>query len=187
MNRASPGGFTLIELILAMFLSTLVMAALFSILTPLVRTQAYTARAQTVQLNLASVAQLVERELRQASLLSQPSSVGTPSGVLSGCANAAGSPPVPIDPASAMRWFAFCASGGVVYYHSGGGCPSMYTCGTSPTGTFRWGPAPWSSLVFVRPSAGSTLVTAQMKAMSGESQAEINSAVAFSAPAGGAQ
>jgi len=187
MINAPRTGFTLIELVISMFLASIVMIALSSILTPLVQSQAYASRAQTVQLNLAAVDKVVERELRQASLVTQPSLPGLPSGVLEGCDNAAGSTPAPIDPASPMKWFAFCTAGGIVYYHSGAGCPASYACGASPTAAFSWGPAPWSLLVFTRPSAGSTLVTADMKASSGKSEAEVTSAVAFSAPSGGAQ
>ena len=186
MRSAARAGFTLIELVVATFLANIVLIALSSILTPLVQTQAYAARAQSIQLNLAAVDKLVEGELRQASLVTQPL-VGLPSGVLAGCDNAAGSPAAPIAPGAPMRWFAFCASGGIVYYHTGSGCPASYTCGASPTSAFMWGPAPWSSLTFTRPSAGSTLVTADIKASSGKSEAEVTSAVAFSAPAGGAQ
>ena len=118
--------------------------------------------------------------------MSLPAAVGIPSGTLEGCANAAGSPPAPVDPAQPMRWFAFCAAGGIVYYHSGPGCPAAYACGASPSSAFTW-PDPWSSLVFVRPSMGSTMITADMKASSGKSEAAVSLAVAFSAPAGGAQ
>lgn len=187
MRSAIRAGFTLIELVIAMSLASLVLAALASILTPLVQSQAYSARAQTVQLRLAAVAQLVERELRQMSLLSKPAVAGLPSGVLEGCVNAAGAPPAPLDPDSPMRWFAFCSSGGSVYYHSGTGCPALYTCAISPAAAFTWGPAPWSSLTFTRPSAASTLVTSVMKASSGKFEAEVTIAVSFSAPAGGAQ
>lgn len=187
MTSAPRKGLTLIELVIALFLAGIVLAALSSILTPLVKSQAYSAQAQTVQLNLAAVAKQVEHELRQASLLSQPAVAGVPSGVLEGCANAAGAPPAPLDTSSPMSWFAFCASQGVVYYHSGSGCPAFYACGASPTAAFTWGPSPWASLAFTRPSAASTLVTADMKASSGKSQAEVATAVAFSAPAGGLQ
>lgn len=187
MKIAPRKGFTLIELVVSMLLASIVLIALSSILTPLVQSQAYAARAQTVQLNLAAVDKLVEHELRQASLVTAPSLAGIPSGVLEGCANATGSTPAPIDPAAPMRWFAFCTTGGIVHYHSGSGCPAVYACGASPTASFTWGPAPWSSLAFMRPSAASTLVTADMKASSGKSEAEVTSAVAFSAPAGGAQ
>ena len=187
MKNASRTGFTLIELVVATLLGGIVLIGLAYILSPLAVSQVYAARAQTAQLNLAAFDQLVERELRQASLLSRPAVAGKPSGVLEGCANAAGSPPAPLDPGSMMKWFAFCASGGTVYYHSGPGCPASYTCGASPTAAFAWGSPPGSALVFTRPSAGSTLVTADMKASSGKSEAEATTAVAFSAPAGGAQ
>ena len=185
MRKTPRAGFTLVELVICMFLASIVLIALSSVLTPLVRSQAYASRAQTVQLSLAAVDKLVERELRQASLVTKPS--GLPSGALEGCDNAAGATPAPIDPGAPMKWFAFCTTGGIVYYHSGAGCPAFYTCGTSPTAAFKWGPAPWSALAFARPSAGSTLVTADMKASSGKFEAETTSAVAFSAPAGGAQ
>jgi prepilin-type N-terminal cleavage/methylation domain-containing protein len=187
MRSVPRAGFTLIELVIAMFLASIVMLALSSILTPLVRSQAYSARSQTIQLNLAAVDQLVEQELRQASLVTQPAIVGIPSGALEGCDNAAGSPPAPLDPSAPMKWFAFCTSGGIVYYHSGSSCPASYACGVSPTSAFTWGPAPSSSLAFTRPTAGTTLITADMHASSGKSSAEVTSAVAFSAPAGGAQ
>lgn len=185
MILARREGFTLVELVIAMLLSALVMAAVCSALTPLVQTQVYAARAQTVQLSLAAVNQLAERELRQASLVSEPAGAGMPSGVLAGCANAAGSPPAKIDSSAPMRWFALCASGGIVYYHSGAGCPASYACGASPAAS--WGSVTWPLLEFARPSAGSTLVAIRIKARKAESEAEMTSAVAFAAPAGGAQ
>lgn len=190
MSRTPRGGFTLIELILALFLAAIIMAGLGSILTPLVRTQVLASSAQTSQLNLAAVTQLIERELRQASLVRQPSP-GTSSGALEGCANAA--PPTgteAIDGTRPMSWFAFCVSDGIVYYHSGAGCPvaAAYLCGASPAAAFRWGPSSTSQFLFTRPLAGkSTLVTAVLRASSGLTTARATSAVAFQAPDGGAQ
>ena len=198
MRSAPRAGFTFLELIIATFLASIVLITLSSILTPLVLSQVYSASAQNVQLNLAAVDQLVERELRQASMVTQPATAGIPSGVLEGCDNAVvlrtsptppAPPPVALDPSSPMKWFAFCTAGGIVYYHTGAGCPAAYTCGASPTSSFTWGPMPWSSLTFTLPSAGSTLVTAVMSASSGSSGIVVTStsSVAFSAAAGGAQ
>jgi Tfp pilus assembly protein PilW len=191
VTKAPAAGFSLIELVIAMLMASLVLVALTSILTPLIVTQVYAARAQGVQLNLDSAQQLIERELRQATFVNTPATAGMPSGVLEGCDNAAASPtppsPVPIDPASPMRWFAFCASGGIIYYHSGASCPAAYRCGASPVAAFSSGLNPQSTLTFARPSAASTLITATLTAASGNSSAVATTAVAFSAPAGGAQ
>ena len=198
--RGSPrAGFTFVELIIAVFLSSIIMIGLSSILTPLVLSQVYSARAQTVQLNLAAINEMVERELRQASLVTQPAVGSVGSNTLEGCDNAAGSPPAPIDPnppppldpVAKMRWFAFCTKpspgDGIVYYHSGNGCPAAYACGASPTAAFTW-PQPWSSLLFTRPSAGSTLITAVLQASSGTGAVVMSTtAVSFSAAAGGLQ
>ena len=193
MRIKSRAGFSLVELIIAVLLSSIILIGLDYILTPLVLSQVYSARAQSVQLNLAAVNSLVERELRQASLVTQPTS-GVGSNLLEGCANAALSPippclagPCPLDPGAPMKWFAFCATGGSVYFHSGNGCPGVYTCGTSPTAVFTW-PQPWSTIVFTRPSAGSTLVTISLSGSSGSGAVVMStSSVAFSAAAGGAQ
>ncbi|MFI5350614.1 MAG: type II secretion system protein J [Elusimicrobiota bacterium] len=195
MRIHSRSGFSLVELIVAVLLSSVILVGLMSILTPLVLSQAFSARAQTVQLNLAAVNEQVEKELRQASLVSQPLADNFPTNTLEGCDNAAGSPPAPIDPnppppidpITKMRWFAFCAAGGTVYYHSGNGCPGIYTCGTSPTAAFRW-PQPWSTLMFTRATAASTLVTISLSGASGSGAVVMStSAVAFSAAAGGEQ
>jgi prepilin-type N-terminal cleavage/methylation domain-containing protein len=180
-------GFTLLELVIALSLGALVIAALSSILTPLVRSEIYSARQQTVELNLAEVDRLVEDELRQASLVTAPAEAGLASGTLEGCDNAwqDGSEIVALDPSTPMRSFAFCAADGIVYYYAQPGCPISYRCGESPTASFRWGPSPSSSLAFERPSAASTLVTADLTASSLGAAAEIRTAAAFSAPAGG--
>lgn len=190
MTRRADAGFTLVELIVAVFLASIVLLALTSILTPLVTTAVNSSRAQTVQLNLATVDKLLWRQLRTATLVTAPSLPGIPSGVLEGCANAYAQPaggPAPIDPSAGMSSFAFCSANGIVYFHQQAGCPIVYTCGTAPAAEFVWGPEPWSALSFTRPSAASTLITADMKASSQQAAAEIVDAVAFSAPAGGAQ
>lgn len=184
MTTASRSGFSIAELVIAMFLSSIVLIALARILTPLVQAQAHTSRVQTVQLNLAWLNRVIDGELRQASLVSMPAVPGLPSGVLEGCRNASGTPPAPVSPDEPMRWFAFCESGGIAHYHSGSGCPGLYTCGSAPTASFVWGIAPRSSLQFMRESARNTLVTIDMKASSGEYGAAVSNAVAFSAPSG---
>ena len=187
MRNSRRHGFTLIEFILAVSMGSIVIGALYSLMTMLVQSQVYSARSQTVQLNLMIIDKLVNKELRQATLLTQPSVAGTPSAVLEGCGNASGAPPAPIDTNSPMRWFAICSSAGTVYYHTGAGCPASYFCGTSPTAAFAWGFAPQAWLNFTRPSMAGTLVTTTMKASNQDASAQMDSAVAFSAPAGGAQ
>jgi type II secretory pathway pseudopilin PulG len=187
LKNAPSAGFTLIELIFSVCLLSIVMVGIGSILTSLILSQVYTAGAASIQLSLAEIGKLVEQELRQASLVTHPALINEPSAVLEGCDNAAGSTPEPIDTDAPMRWFAFCASEGIVYYHTGAGCPASYTCGASPTAAFKWGPAPQSYLAFTRPSAGSTLITANLQGSSGKFSAEVTSAGSFAAPAGGAQ
>lgn len=189
MNAAGSRGFMLLELVIALSLGSAVIAALLSILTLLVRNREYSFRSQSVQLNLAEVDRLVERELRQASLVAVPSVPNAPSGTLEGCANAyaRGASVAPVDADAPMRSFAFCSKDGIVYYYSQSGCPAVYSCGRAPTASFVWGPSPSSSLYFWRESSASTMITADMKASSLDAAAEIRSAIAFSAPAGGAQ
>jgi prepilin-type N-terminal cleavage/methylation domain-containing protein len=194
MKNDLSAGFTLIELIVAVLMSSIVLLAISSILTPLVMSEVYSAKAQTVQLTLAMINQTIERELRQATAVTTPTATGTSSvsNVLEGCGNAvlAGTSYAQIDTTVPMTWFAVCANAGIVYYYSGSGaCPGSYTCGASPTPTaqFTW-PDPWSSLVFSRPSAQTTLITAVMQGSSGSGAVVTSTtAVAYAAPAGGNQ
>lgn len=188
LGAAAQAGFTLAELLMAIALAGLVGAGLTSILSPLLQSHALSSRALNVQLGLAAVDSLVERELRQASLVLRPALVGLPSDTLEGCANASlqGGTAVPVDASVPMRWFAFCASQGLVYYHRGTGCSGPWTCGRSPAATFRWGQSPTTVLSFARASTRDSLVTTYIKAVSSGYTAEARSAVAFASPASGA-
>lgn len=181
-------GFTLIELIMAIGLSSLVLVALFSLSVPMARTEISSIQSQTAQLNVAGAMSVFEREVRQATYLKTPAA-GASGGVVEGCSNAAVLPgaasPTPLDASQPMHWFAFCADASLVYYHAGSGaCPPSYLCGTNPTGVFGGGRSSAVSAVFSRPSALTTVVQATFAVTSGAETSTLQNAVSYSAAAG---
>lgn len=184
-------GFALIEVIVAMALAFFVLAALFSLMTPLASVEAAAMRSQTAQLNLAGALSVVERELRQATYVRAPAAGATAS-ALEGCANAAvppgGGAPAAIDPSRPMSWFAFCTDGTRLYYHAGSGaCPPAYRCGTGPAAVFAGGSASTVSASFARPSALTTVIQSSLSVASGGQTSSVQSEVAFAAAAGSNQ
>ena len=87
-RRGARGGFTLIEVILAMALGSMVIIGLSNLLVPLTQAQLFAARGQTAQLNAVSAQSATERALRQATYVKIPSAPGLPSDRLEGCQNA---------------------------------------------------------------------------------------------------
>jgi len=181
-------GFSLMELMVAMGLSSIVMITLLSLTLPMVRAQAGDARSMTAQMNLAGLMSVMDREMRGATYLTAPQGVGFSSRVLAGCSNAAVAPggtvPVPVDPSAPMRWFAFCGDGQSLYYHAGTGCPASYVCGAAETAAFNGGRDSSVSASYVRPSALSTVVENTTTITSLDQTATLTSAVAYSAAAG---
>jgi prepilin-type N-terminal cleavage/methylation domain-containing protein len=181
-------GFTLIEMVIALALSTLVVVALAALTVPLARAQVSAARGQTAQVNMSYASGLVERELRQASWIRVPTAANAPSAVLEGCTNAYVPPgaslPQRVDPARPMRWFAFCSDARSIHYHTGADCPAVYACGDSPAFSFAAGGDSTAGATFTRPSALSGVIEATLSLRSRDSSAAATSAVALAAAAG---
>lgn len=184
------GGFSLIELVIAAALGTLALAAAVSMITPVVQEQASSARGQTSLLGAAAAQRTVERDLRQATVVTRPAAAET-ADVLEGCSNAGrdGSGALaPIAAGEPMRWFAFCAADGLIHRHSGPGCPApAYTCGESAAFSFGGGRAPRAQASFSRPSARSAMVESSLTLASGDVETTLHGGAAFLAAAGANQ
>jgi type II secretory pathway pseudopilin PulG len=187
-SARAAAGFTLIELILAVGLSSLVMLGLMYLVVPLARSQALATRGQTLQLNLAAALKTADREISEASWLQSPSRPGMPAGALEGCSNASApsgsSMPAPLDPSRPMRWFAMCSSSGILYDHEGPGCPPRYSCGLSPNAAFGGGASPQASASFTRASPFTTVVEIDLSLGSQGTSLAAQSAAAFAGAAG---
>ncbi|MDE2509757.1 MAG: prepilin-type N-terminal cleavage/methylation domain-containing protein [Elusimicrobia bacterium] len=188
LTARARGGFTLVELIMAMALGSLVIIGLSNLMVPLTRAQVYATRGLTAQMNAVAAQTAAERALREATWIGTPAAPGLPSDRLEGCANAVvdpGTDPVAMDPTRPMRWFAFCSQDGVVYEHAGDGCPPRYSCGTAPQGTFGGGSlTSGATAQFTRSSAFDSVVDIDLAFDSAGVSSHVLSAVAFSAAAG---
>ena len=188
---SGPRGFSILELIVALGLSSMVLIAIMSLTLPMVRAQVGDARSMTAQMNLAGLMSVMDREMREATYLTSPQGVGFPSRVLSGCSNAAlppgGFAPVAVDPSAPMRWFAFCGDGQSLYYHSGQGCPASYACGAGETAAFNGGRDSSVSASYIRPSALSTVVENTTTITSMDQTSTLTSAVSYAAASGSNQ
>src|SRR5579885_3186094 len=65
-RRAGEAGFTLLEVVIAGGLATLVVLGLSAVTLPLVRAQVVSARGAAAQMGAAAALSLVDREIRQA-------------------------------------------------------------------------------------------------------------------------
>jgi len=185
------GGFTLIELVVAMALATIVIVGMDRLLLPLVRAHVDAARSATAQAGLTGALGAAEKALRRATLVTCPQLIGYPADRLEGCANAvapgAGQAPVPLDPARPMSWFAMCAADGALYYHEGPGCPARYSCGQGALAEFGGGRAPSATASFTRATSADAAVDIRLTLASGPSTASAQSAAAVAAAAGSNQ
>lgn len=179
-------GMTLVELVIAMGLASIVVLSLANLAAPLARAQVLSHRAQTAQMAAATVLSWSDRTIREASYVRSPPAAGGPSSRLEGCVNGVpgedGAVPARIDPALQVRWFALCPREGRVYIHQGYGCPAAfppyYRCGEEAAASFA------ASASFTRASAASTVIDLEIEARSGEGVSNLRSSVGFSAAAG---
>ncbi|MBI3564818.1 MAG: prepilin-type N-terminal cleavage/methylation domain-containing protein [Elusimicrobia bacterium] len=187
--RERAAGFTLIELVVAMALASLVIVGLNSLMLPLVRAQVSATRTQSTQSGLTGALSAVERALRTSSVVTAPAMPGFPSDRLEGCANAVpeGAAFVAADPGRPTRWFAMCAREGALYYHQGGGCPARYVCGRDAAAEFGGGVVRGASAAFTRPSRWSPVVDVELSFASGDVSSSARTAVAVGAAAGSNQ
>jgi Tfp pilus assembly major pilin PilA len=188
--RRGRAGFTLVEFILAAGLGATILMTLSYLLFALVRAQAVAAKSESVQMNLAAAVKTADHEISQASWLRSPARAGVSSAVLEGCSNASppstGVPAAPLDPSKPMRWFAFCPSDGVLFYHAGAGCPPSYACGDDPTSWFAAGKESQTDAVFTRAPL-TTVVEVDVTMTNGESSGTLKTAAAFAGAAGSVQ
>lgn len=187
--RGTGAGFTLIELVVAMALASLVLVGLNSLMLPLVRAQVSAARTQSTQSALAGALSAAERALRTASVVTAPALAGLPSDRLEVCANAVpeGAAYAAADPARATRWSAVCARDGAIFYHQGRGCPARYVCGQAAAAEFGGGVVHGASASFTRPSRWSPVVDVELALTSGDASSSARTAVAVGAAAGSNQ
>jgi len=137
MRRASGRrGVSLIELIIALGLSSMALFSLASLAGMAASQQVHAFKSSSVQMRTFTAFKVVEREMAEASYVLSPEQGGAALPLLEACANAqpapGGWPPEAIDGTKPMRFFAFCLSGGTLYHHTLAGCPAAYTCGTNP-------------------------------------------------------
>lgn len=183
------GGVTLVELVIALALSSMVFIALAALTVQAVRAHAYALKSTSAQMNVDLAFKAIERELSEATYLLAPALRGQPGSVLEACANAEGvanSPPGPIDRGKPMNFFAFCLSGATLHHHSLPGCPAAYVCGQSPSSSFGVGARP-ITVSFTRSSAYSRVVEVSLTARSAEFSAARGSSFAVASAAGSNQ
>jgi len=179
---------SLTELMIALSLGTMVLAAGLNLMTMCVSSQVQATRQTRLQGDAFLAWRAVEVELRQSTAILSPASVGAQSGVLTGCGNydaAVGA----LDPAAPVEGFMFCESAGSLYFYRLSTCPPIISpaCGSSGGTVAAAGVSHLSSApaYFSRPSPGLVRFAYQTSA-SGQSQ-PVDFPVAFNAAAGANQ
>lgn len=163
-------GVTLIELVIAVSLSSLALLALLSLTDTAARHHAHAMKKTSAQMNATLAFKAIEREMSEATYLLAPVATGTPSDTMTACANAQPAPGggalVPIDAARLMRFFAFCRVGGTFYHHSLTGCPAAFTCGVNPASAVGDAARPVAA-TFLRPFRGEVIKVSLMASSGG--------------------
>lgn len=134
-----PNGFTLMELVVAIALSSMVMIALTTLFLPIVRTQMRSLNDLHSQGDAMTAHRGLLQSLRDASEIYHPAQGSAD--WISGCSNYDSTLGAPIDGSAPNRSFYYCVAGGRLYYHSQTGAVGAPTaCPMSPpscaAGTF---------------------------------------------------
>ena len=180
---------SLVELMVAVSLGTMVMATGIDLLTMSVSNQVYATRQTRLQGDAFLAWRAVEVQLRQSTSILSPASVGATSDVLTGCGNYDSNLGA-LDPAAPVTGFMFCESGGNAYFYSFSptACPmAVPICGSSGGTVVAGGVShlPGVSTYFSRPAPGLVRFSYQTSA-SGQSQ-PVDASIAFNAAAGANQ
>lgn len=192
MRRAKGrAGTTLVELVIAVGVSSLAFIALFVLTTAATGQHLRGMRTLTAQMNASLAFKALERELSAATYVVSPAVFGMEGQSLEACSNAApsgdGGPPAAIDASRPMRFFAFCGSGGVLYFHALPGCPAAYSCGSGAAASFGEAPDRAVTASFKRPSSRRAIVESSLTARSSELVSSRTSSFAYAAAAGNNQ
>lgn len=179
---------TLIELVIAMSLGTMVMAAGLNLLSMSVSSQVHVVRQTRLQGDAFLAWRAVELELRQGTAILSPGGVGAESDVLTGCDNYDAGLGA-LDPAAPVTGFMFCENAGRLYVYRLSTCPPIIlpACGSSG-GTVVAGDVSHLTSVpayFSRPVPGLVRFGYQTSS-SGQSQ-PVDALIAFNAAAGANQ
>lgn len=188
--RRAKSGVSLIEMVIAVALGLIVMAAGIDILSFGVRNQIDSTRLMRLQGDAFLAWRAVEVEVRQATEILSPANVGAASDTLTGCGNAdvrTGA----LDPALPVTGFMFCERAGKVYYYrfSPATCPMASLPACAARGGLvvadKVSHLPGASSYYTRPAPGQVRIAYQTAA-SGQSQ-EVDVTVAFNAASGAGQ
>ncbi len=181
---------SLVELIVATALGTLVLTAGLNLLGMGVRSQVYSTRQASIQGDAFLAWRAVEVELRQATAVFTPARVGAAADVLTGCDNYDANVGA-LNPAAPVSGFMFCEAGGSVYFYrfTPTTCPmiALPTCGVGGT-VVAWSVShlPGAATYFSRPSPGLVRFAYQTTVPSGQSQ-PVDVSITFNEAAGAGQ
>ncbi|MCG2726188.1 MAG: prepilin-type N-terminal cleavage/methylation domain-containing protein [Elusimicrobia bacterium] len=133
-------GFTLVELLISVFIFSMMMTALVAIYGTINKHMFQSYRQNIVKNNLAIAVKTIQVKLMAATRVDIPAytAFGNTLAFVTNVDKQTGCSPVNPDPAIANAWHYFCLSGTNLYYHTGnvtsdtGGCP----CDTSNTNTW---------------------------------------------------
>lgn len=175
---------------IALSLSSLALVSVCALTGAAMRAQVHAVKSTTAQMNADLAFRSIEREVSEATALFAPAQWGLTSGLLEACSNAESvpnaGPPMPIDGARSMRFFAFCSAGPTVYYHVLAGCPAAYACGRGAVASFGDAAHP-VALRVRRPSSYSPVVEVSIDAAAAEASARRASSFAVASSAGSNQ
>lgn len=176
---------TLAELMIALSLGTMAMAAGLNLMSMSVSNQVYATRQTRLQSDAFMAWRAVEVELRASTSILSPASTGAQSDVLTGCDNYDARLGA-LDPSAPVTGFLFCESAGSVYFYRLSTCPPIVTpaCASSGGTVVAGGVSHLASApaYFSRPAPGLVRFGYQTSA-SGQSQ-PVDASVTFNVAAG---
>lgn len=190
------GGFTLIELIVALSLSWLCVAALIALFMPMLQRQARAVRGLAAHGDAVMAYKGFLGQVAAASEVFEPPAPGafaTSSDVLSGCANYSSALPGRLDASAPASSFLACVEDGTLYLRTaaGGACPAVSPLPCAGAGTVPLARnirhAPGFSSYFSRPRGTKNVVEVRYEVRYGDQSQIVEQTIAFEAASGGNQ
>ncbi|MBI3554559.1 MAG: prepilin-type N-terminal cleavage/methylation domain-containing protein [Elusimicrobia bacterium] len=187
--KTRAGGFSLAELLICVSLISLVLLALFSVVTPILQAQIALQGRQRAQAEALIGLKSLSSELAQATEIDRPPAGGSRD-ALSGCSNYSTALGAPLDPSAPVRTFYFCVVDGSLYRLTGLSCPQPPPqCGVGPGWLLvanKLSHEAGQPAYFTRPARRNTVEVHYSVDFTNSSQA-VDAAIAVEAAAGGNQ
>ncbi|MBI4060397.1 MAG: prepilin-type N-terminal cleavage/methylation domain-containing protein [Elusimicrobia bacterium] len=180
MRAARGGGFSLIEVVVALALASTVFLAVTALFSPMIRTQVKAMNGLYSQGEALIALKAMNRSIARASEIHIPAAAEA-GDVLSGCINYDSTRGSAIDAAQATRMFYYCLEGGNLYRYSVDSlpCPMPPPAACAAGGTLIGRNVSCAGDCFTRRSGIRNVVRLNFTSVFGETRQDIDTAVAF--------